>query len=478
MAISTGTTVVRELSATTQGGLSELLARAFSSEQPFGYDKDGLKLLNDLGGNHQQSTVAFRWNETRQETLQKAILNLTTADSDLLFTGHQPQYKIQRVVISGATANFGRGNKSIRFTIGGLTLSVTYDGTQAKQFTLAGTTTDVINRIKSGASSIVDSVTAVNSTTFDITYKLSAGDATFGSTVDYIFIGSVDSSSTATRTTRQEFLALSPAATFTASVYSIESPVGTTKPVFNTTSLSTEVAAGGSLLWYNLANNTTGLLDGATGISGHGNSSSGYVINLESGYAISSLILNLAVVRDGTTTTSRVTLDLTGTDTVSYVSSQTETFGRFNMAIEDPIDNSVHTFQVNIPENTPIAKVESIIKDSINNVVIGKDALGVDILGSSIIKATAGTTTNAASISSFTVTLDWASAGTFSGSPVSITSTGLTSAPGTFDTITEVVAGTETSSTSPIAWDHVTTSSTLQPGGETTHYATMLFTKT
>ena len=99
MAINTGITVVREISAKTQGGLSELLARAFSSEQPFGYDKDGLKLINDEGGAHQQSTVAFRWNETRQETLQKAILNLTTADSDLLFTGNQPQYKIQRVVI-------------------------------------------------------------------------------------------------------------------------------------------------------------------------------------------------------------------------------------------------------------------------------------------------------------------------------------------------------------------------------------------
>ena len=347
----------------------------------------------------------------------------------------------------------------------------------SKQFTLAGTTTDVINRIKSGASSIVDSVTAVNSTTFDITYKLSAGNASFGSTVDYIFVGAVDSSSTATSSTRQEFLALSPAATFTASVYSIESPVGTTKPVFNTTSLSTEVAAGGSLLWYNLANNTTGLLDGATGISGHGNSSSGYVINLESGYAISSLILNLAVVRDGTTTTSRVTLDLTGTDTVAYESSQTETFGRFDMVIEDPIDNSVHTFQVNVPQNTPIAKVESLILDSINNAVLGKDSLGKDILGSSIIKATVGETTNAANISSFTVTLDWASAGTVTDDGVTVTSA-LTSAPsGTFADVTEAVGGTATSSTSPIEWDHVSTSSTLQPGGDTTHFATLVFTK-
>ena len=485
MAISTKTTVTRELSSKTQTGLSELISRAFSTDEAFGFDKDGLKLVNDSGGTHQQSTIAVNWTESVNEVKQVFTVNPGNAFDTVGFSGEAGVKKVQRTSISvtgDQTVDFGNNAKFISFTLGGRTITQVLTPTSV---TLEDITSAMVLALEN--QSEVDGILEVSNTVLDITYTLAAGDISIGTEVEVKYNnGNFGRRYILTNTTSTASKATSKSATVTMLVEDNIGLPGAKAMEFTNYSSVVNIAAGSSLAWWQIANQEIGILGSSSSFESRtGLVDGNYQIALKSGYANSTLSVKTTVSRPGETDV--VYKDLgkfrfvgdaasENPDSTEYVANVTETNGIILIRVQDPTDNQFHTASVDIPADTAITEVEAFIQNAINTTVIGTDSLGKDIYMSTIVKATVGAVTSTAGVSSFTITVDWASVGVVTDNGLVIDTTGLIAPATTPTTVAGVTAGVGTTTISPIAWKHVSTSSTLQPGGETNHFATLIFT--
>ena len=483
----TATTVTREISSKTQTGLSELIARAFSSDEAFGFDKDGLKLVNDSGGTHQQSTIDVKWKESVNEVKQVFTLNPGDIQTNVGFTGEPGVKKVQRTSLSitgSQTVDFGNDSKFISFTLGGRTITQTLTPTTV---TLSDITSAMVLALEN--QSEVDGILEVSNTVLDITYTLAAGDISIGTEVEVKYNnGNFGRRYLLTNTTSTASKATSKPATVTMLVEDNIGLPGAKALDFSNYSSTVSIAAGSSLLWWQVANQEIGLVGRSSGFESRtGLADGNYQIALNSGYANSTFSVKTTLSRPGEADV--VYKDLgkfrfvgdaasENPDSTEYVKNVTETNGTILIRVEDPSDGQFHTASVTVPEDTAITEVETIIQDAINTAVIGTDSLGANIYMSTIVKATVGAITSTSGVSSFKITLDWASVGTTTDDGLSIDTTGLSDPTTDVTTVTGVTSGANSTDIIPIVWDFVTTSATLQPGGETSHYATLVYTAT
>ena len=489
MAIGTGITVTRELSSITQAGAATAIAKAFSVDEPFGFDSDGLRLVNDIDGTHQQSTVSVNWEESVSESQQEFYVSTGVSAGVLGFTGVPTlTKKVQKVVVADFERTYASGFKKVEFTLGSRTFSQTLS-TGPLSVGAASITNILFNTLRNQPE--VESVTKDDFNILTIHYTADAGNISVGPSVEFTFNSSIEHTFSLGRSDTVPFSKNTEGTTVTVEITADTAVPGVNRMEFPSLSRSVVIPAGESVTYNTLGNLQIGLLrsspafESRKGANPGGTLSSGYLVKLKSGFANSVLTIRTTVAArpaDGVAETvfmDTVDFGVTTAGETVYVRNSTESFGDMDFAITDPVDGSTHVFSVHVPENTPVTDLERLITNTINNTVIGDDGLGNEILGSSFIKATFGDITTSGGVASFTITLNWASIG-----PATVTTedSGIFTDPlSTTVVLTDdntVVAGVVSTGISRITWDHVTTSSTLQPGSITTHYATLIYTAT
>ena len=482
MAISTGQTVTRDLTAKTQGQLSELISKASSKEEAYGFDQNGLKAFEEESGTNQVSTVDIQWRESEPEVKQVFEMNLNAAETALDFTGHGVQGKISEFVLNSKNS------------IDGDRLFVFIDGTEYDFGTVASSTTTTGAQFATAAASLlnrsnISSIDSASSSgaTLTVRFVVSAGNST---TVSISARGNNESGTTniiGSTTVVRTVQSISAGADVGVSVTS-NIPLGLAKKLgfgADATTNNFDIPAGGSLHWYDIANHVAGLIQSADGIeSRSGSNGSGYFYTLSSGYAVSDFTVRLELIRSGVQTNVDIDANFTSTGTATYASPVTESYGSFKIQIQDPLDDEVYNLVVSTLENTTITDIEKLVETAVSDTVIGQDELGVDRYLSSIVSVTTGpitasTDSDGEITSNFTLTFTWGSSGP---ATITVDSDNMNeideSDTNGFSTVANTTTGVAgTPSTTGISWDHISTSATLQPGGDTTHYATLVFTK-
>ena len=489
MAILAGTAVSREVSSKTQLGLGVAIARAY--EDNIGYNSEGRVVR--AGGSSASATIDFNWRGATPGTQQEFIVDIPVAHSAIGFVGvPTPISKVERGQVQDRTLTVNADPYRITVTLGGISVEVDATVQGGGSITGAFIAERVVVALGSSRfSGIVASasVTTGGTREFDIHYTAAARDLSIAGTIrlDSIsnrgFVTNITGGYTVSATTTTEFSDISSGAVVTAEVVAdVALPDGKVL-TFADRSTTVSVAAGGSYNFSSVANQVIGMLRATDGFDSRSGLAGGkYSVKLRAGFGVSSLTIKLTRVRDGITTTHDIIMDTVSNDpgVVDYVAPVQETFGTLHITIGEPDGDLLHTVSVFFPQNTPIAEVESLIEDAINDTIIGQDEDGADIRLSSVVKATVGDPSDATDNSGvpaqlFTVTLNWTAAGVVPEVTVDISE--LIIGPGETlddaDVTTIFTDGSENSGIIP--WDSVTTSSTLQPGGATTHFAVLVY---
>ena len=495
MAISAGTAVSREVSSKTQLGLGVAIARAY--EDNIGYNSEGRVVR--AGGSSASATIDFNWRGATPGTQQEFIVDIPVAHSAIGFVGvPTPISKVERGQVQDRTLAVNADPYRITVTLGGISVEVDATVQGGGSITGAFIAERVVVALGSSRfSGIVASasVTTGGTREFDIHYTAAARDLSIAGTIrlDSIsnrgFVTNITGGYTVSATTTTEFSDISSGAVVTAEVVAdVALPDGKVL-TFADRSTTVSVAAGGSYNFSSVANQVIGMLRATDGFDSRSGLAGGkYSVKLRAGFGVSSLTIKLTRVRDGITTTHDIIMDTVSNDpgVVDYVAPVQETFGTLHITIGEPDGDALHTVSVFFPQNTPIAEVESLIEDAINDTIIGQDEDGADIRLSSVVKATVGdpsdTTDNGlvpAAAQLFTVTLNWTAAGVVPVVTVDISELIIAENGETLndaDVNTAFTNGSENSGIIP--WKSVTTSSTLQPGDATTHFAVLVYIDT
>ena len=478
MAINSKTTLTRDLSADSSEGLGIAIADAF--EQNFGFDKNGSK--QEQGGTNQQSTIDLKWRGTILETKQKFFMDTAAATSGVLLQGSDLSIKSADYTVT-STVSTRPSDNLVTFRVTSAAGTVT----DTTSFPPSGASLTPANAVlllrialrKSKFSNIIASIDNTVSTSTEgksrIVFTEAAGDASVS-----IIVGG---SQTGTQTTVQAFKAQSKAATLVIELVKNLARTDAKQLTFPETSDTINIAAGGSILWYTLANPLTGLLGNSPQIESRVGVTNGYEFGVASGYGVAELTVRVTLTQEGQTTkTFDIVAALTGANTVAYVEPKPESYGTMLINVADPLDSSVYSVTVTVPQNDPITDIEDRIIKAFKETVIGTTEDGkVKYVSSFVTPSTSGTPVvgtddEGRATHDFTITLDWTAVGP-AGIP-SLNQDGMTDVdPTNFATAVTVTAGVDPVSTDFVPWDSVSTSSTLQPGGDTMHYATLIYTK-
>ena len=465
MAITTGTALTRELSSNSSSGLQRLVAGAL--EDNIGYDREGG--IQRTGGTNQQSTIDFKWRGSVQETKQTIRFNYASVENSLLFNGSATtRKKIQSVSFSGAQ-QLHSSTSRIKITIGGITGSLVTHDSRVSATEAADYTRQLLQQSK--FSSVIDSV-SVAGTTLHVTYKLAAGDISFPSEVTLVSGAetAVFNTFTTAATTTTSFRTATHGATASVSVVYHIGNLGIQRYTETKT-----IATGGSFNGNDLAILIETLVRDQRGIeSSFFNGASDLRFTLASGYSVSNLSLRLTVARDdGVTVSHDITSLTTGTGTVAHVAGIPETFGTCSLKVSNPATGNVHGVDVVFEQDEAITDVENKIRTAIQNSAIDVEGNTVgSFLQVSVNTPTDGTDNASRDVHLFKVTLDWTDPGS---ATVTVDDSQMTDIGTDFSSVTPVVTGAGVLASDRIVWDHLSTSATLQPGGETTHYATLTY---
>ena len=478
MAINSKTTLTRDLSADSSEGLGIAIADAF--EQNFGFDKNGSK--QEQGGTNQQSTIGLKWRGTILETKQKFFMNTAAATTGVLSQGADLSIKSIDYTVTNTISTRPSDNL------------VTFRVTSA-----AGTVTDTTSFPPSGASltpanavlllrialrkskfrnivaSIDNTVSSSTEGKSRIVFTEAAGDASVS-----VIVGS---SQVGTQTTVSAFTAQSKALTLSMEVVKNVARADAKHITFPRTTATVNIAAGGSVLWYTLANPFTGLLTSSPQIESRVGATNGYEFGITSGYGVAELTVRVTLTQEGQLTkTFDIVAAVTGTNTVAYVQPMPESYGTMLINVTDPDDLNVYSVTVTVPQNDPITDIEARIIAAFKETVIGTTEDGRPKYVSSFVTPsisgtpTTGTDNAGRATHDFTLTLDWTAVGP-AGIPT-LDQSGMTDVDSTdFATPATGTAGVKPVAGDFVPWDSVSTSSTLQPGGATMHYATLIYTK-
>ena len=474
MAIDTGTALAREVSAETLSGLQMAVASAM--EDNLGYDKDGG--IQRAGGTNQRSHVDFKWRGSVRETLQTFKFDYSSIANSLTFAGTPvTRGKVQRVTFSGTQEILSNKSK-LRVVLGSVTKDIRTHDDRVSSSDVARVVAATLNN--NAAFSSIVALATVSGSVMTVTYNVNAGDLEFPTSIKLVSaVGShVLNTFTAAVVTTTQYRTPAVGGTLTAKILNNTALTGA-HPLGISSFTQTKTVQSGTGI---TSNDLAVLIEKSVQTQvGYGSAfydgSKDLRFTLISGYALSKFIIQLKLVRNGmATVTHNITAAFTGAGTTTYVAGLPESYGTFTLNITDPNTDRNHPVTVTFDEDEQITDVETKITSAIRQTVIDDEGTTV---GSFVKIFTSGAPTDGVDgdgrdVSEFRVNFVWTDTGA---AGITVTDTDMTDVGSDFSAVTDTATGTNPSDSDRIGWN-VTTSSTLQPGGNTVHYAVLTYLQT